>query len=367
MNKLTDEISALITYVHDGLVDKKFQYGVVELPNDIRKVEEIKAQKSSGKNAEMAFTYINPEISGEPNKFDWAKSAIVVAFNYMGDVSYQLSSEPGLSRIASFSVKDYYQPLQKEVEKIMMELRSLGYKAESFVDNSYHYDRLFFTSAGLGWQGKSTMMLSPGIGPWQLLGTIYTSKKLRGNTETSQTCGDCNFCQISCPTGALDTDYILDANLCISYWLQSPKIIPRDMRIFVGNRFYGCDECLTSCPPGQNEIKNGSTHNSIDIISVLKKTDQELLDEFKRFYIPNMDPSHLRRNGLISLANNPSTDATSVFKKYLYNDNPELVMYSIWCLWRVSRVDLLLELSKNLDTGDKIIREEIDWVLSMPS
>ena len=124
---------------------------------------------------------------------------------------------------------------------------------------------------------------------------------------------------------------------------------------------------MTSCPPGQNEIKNGSTPNSIDIISVLKKTDQELLDEFKRFYIPNMDPSHLRRNGLISLANNPSTDAASVFKKYLYNKNPELVMYSIWCLWRVSRVDLLLELSKSLDTSDKIIREEIDWVLSMPS
>ena len=367
MNINIEELPTFIKDVHGTDTERPFQYGVVQLPSQINKTVEIQMAKNKGHHAEMAFTFSKPENSGKANKYDWAKSAIVVAYNYMQKSSYETVTKPGYSRIAVFSTEDHYEPLRKEIKLITSSLNDKGHQFKSFVDESFHYDRLFFAEAGLGWQGKSTMMLSPGIGPWQLIGTIYTSKEFVMSEETNQNCGDCNYCQISCPTGALNEDYILNANLCIAYWLQSPDIIPRDMRILIGNRFYGCDECLVSCPPGQREVNFNTVRNNVNIINFLKKNDVDILKQYNRFYIPKMDASFLKRNALISLANNPSKDAQNVFLEYLTSSNSELVMYSIWSLWRISRVDLIKDLSHKVNTNDKIVQKEIEWALSMPS
>ena len=90
---------------------------------------------------------------------------------------------------------------------------------------------------------------------------------------------ECNLCQISCPTGALDKEYRLDSNKCISYWLQSPEIIPYEMRNSIGNRFYGCDECLISCPPEQsNKIKIKSNNEyEVNLEELLEAKNEVIL------------------------------------------------------------------------------------------
>ncbi len=362
-----EQIDTFIRNIHGSELDSSFQYGVVELPNELDRVKQIQETIDKGRHAGMTFTFSKPEYSGASNKFEWANSAIVVAYNYMKKSSYQTISEPGNSRIAVFSTKDHYEPLRKEIDLIIESLIKNNYQAKSFVDSSFHYDRLFFEEAGLGWQGKSTMMLSPGVGPWQLLGTIFTSKEFIASNKTKQSCGDCNYCKIACPTGALNEDYILDANLCIAYWLQSPKIIPRDFRIAIGDRFYGCDECLISCPPGQREVRLKSQDGNINIVDFLQKKDEEILKDFERFYIPKLNASYLRRNALIALSNNPIYGAETTFVKYLSNSNPELAMYAVWCLWRISRLDVLYEYSHKIIGKNKIVQDEIDWALKMPS
>ena len=367
MKNNREEIETFVNRVHKNKRISSFNYGVVELPVDLDRSFEIQKRKDENKHVDMGFTFTNPEISGKANKFDWANSAIVVAYNYMQNNSYEITTKPGYSRVASFAKKDYYEPLRTEINLIMDSLNEQGHRTKSFVDDSSHYDRLFFIYAGLGWQGKSTMMLSPGVGPWQLIGTIYTSKNFIQTKKTNQTCGECNYCQISCPTGALGEDYVLDANLCIAYWLQSPKIIPRDMRTSIGNRFYGCDECLVSCPPGQREVQLKAKENGVNTSRILNNKDEELLAEYRRFYIPKMDPMYIRRNAIIALANNPDDSAVSIFKKYLSNENPELVMYTIWGLWRISRVDVIQEYYKKRKVESNIVQEEIDWAIKMPS
>jgi len=367
MNINIEELPTFIKNVHGTDTKRPFQYGVVQLPSQINRTDAIQMAKNKGHHAEMAFTFSKPENAGKANKYDWANSAIVVAYNYMQNSSYETVTKPGYSRIAAFSTEDHYEPLRKEINLITSFLYDKGHQFKSFVDESFHYDRLFFAEAGLGWQGKSTMMLSPGIGPWQLIGTIYTSKKFVMSEETNQNCGDCNYCQVSCPTGALNEDYILNANLCIAYWLQSPNIIPRDMRVLIGNRLYGCDECLVSCPPGQREVNFNTVSNNVNIINFLQKNEEEILKQYNRFYIPKMDASFLKRNALISLANNPSNDAQNIFLQYLTHSNSELVMYSIWSLWRISRVDLIKDLSHKINTNDKIVQKEIEWALGTPS
>mgnify|MGYP001201571026 FL=1 len=361
------ELDTFIKSVCGNRSISPFHYGAVELPVDLDKSVEIQKRKDEKKNVDMAFTFTNPEISGNANKFDWANTAIVVAYNYMQNDSYETTTKPGYSRIASFAKRDYYEPLRTEINLIMDSLNKEGHRTESFVDDSSHYDRLFFVYAGLGWQGKSTMMLSPGIGPWQLIGTIYTAKKIIQTKKSNQACGECNYCQISCPTGALNQDYVLDANLCIAYWLQSSKIIPRDMRVAIGNRLYGCDECLVSCPPGQREVQFKAKEDGVKISRILNNKDEELLAEYKRFYIPKMDSVYIRRNALISLANNPDDSAVTIFTNYLSHHNPELVIYAIWGLWRISRVDIIQEYYKKRKVKSNIVQEEIDWAIKMPS
>jgi len=367
MNINIEKLSTFIKDVHGSDRKRLFQYGVVQLPSQLNRTEEIQKAKDTGHHAGMAFTFSKPENSGKANKYDWANSAIVVAYNYMETSSYETVTKPGYSRIAAFSTEDHYEPLRKELNLIVNALNEQGHQCKSFADESFHYDRLFFAEAGLGWQGKSTMMLSPGVGPWQLIGTIYTSKEFKPSEKTHQNCGDCNYCQVSCPTGALNEDYVLNANLCIAYWLQSPNIIPRDMRVLIGNRLYGCDECLVSCPPGQREVRFNTGRNNVNTIKFLEKNDEDILKQYNRFYIPKMDVSYLKRNALIALANNPSKDAANLFSKYLTNSNSELVMYSIWSMWRISRVDLIKDLSHKVDTNDKIVQKEIEWALGMPS
>ena len=362
-----EQLETFISKIHGYKLESSFQYGVVELPSDLDRTEQIQETKDKGRNAGMTFTFSKPEYSGISNKFEWANSAIAIAYNYMKTSSYETISKPGHARVAAFSSEDHYEPLRKEIDLIIETLTKNNHQAKSFVDSSFHYDRLFFEEAGLGWQGKSTMMLSPGIGPWQLLGTIYTSKKFVASNKTKQSCGECNYCQIACPTGALNEDYILDANLCIAYWLQSPKIIPRDFRIAIGDRFYGCDECLISCPPGQREVRFKSQDRNINSVELLRKNDDEILKEYERFYIPKLNASYLRRNALIALANNPTHNAQTTILKYLSNPNPELAMYSVWCLWRISRLDLLNVYSHKINENNKIVQDEIDWALKMPS
>ena len=210
-----------------------------------------------------------------------------------------------------------------------------------FIDNPKHYDRLFFEQSGLGWQGKSTMMLSPGKGPWQLIGNIYVEKKFDVEVKKDYSCGSCNLCQISCPTGALDDDFILDSNKCISYWLQSPDIIPHDMREKIGNRFYGCDECLISCPPGQGGIKNFNTDTSVDLNQILNSESQELVELYNWFYIPKRNGDYLKRNAIIALANNPSSDTREVFISLLKSQSELVRFYTIWGLWKIGEFEIV--------------------------
>ena len=216
----------------------------------------------------------------------------------------------------------------------------LNIRNETFIDNPNHYDRSLFEKSGMGWQGKSTMMLTPGIGPWQLLGTIYVEINFQPTEERSFSCGECNLCQISCPTGALDKEYRLDSNKCISYWLQSPEIIPYEMRNSIGNRFYGCDECLISCPPGQsNKIKiKSNNENEVNLEELLEAKNEVILKNYYWFYIPKRNPDYLKRNAVIALSNNPTANTFNFFVNLYSNSSDFLKFYILWAFWKLGKI-----------------------------
>ena len=324
---------------HQKKIPENIKISIISLPSLIDKSSQIKKTKVENKHANMKFTFSDPDFSGLGDKFEWAKSCIVISYNYMSKSVNNHSFQPGEGAIALFASEDHYKPLRSFINDLSETLNIDGIKTHQFIDSPQHYDRIFFNSSGLGWQGKSTMMLSPGIGPWQLIGNLYVSESFTTTSKKEYSCGSCNLCQISCPTGALDEEYVLDSNKCISYWLQSPEIIPHDMRLNIGNRFYGCDECLSSCPPGQTKDLTISSTSKVDLKKILTTTNSKLIEKYSRFYIPKRNGDFLKRNALIALANNPDDSSLGIIFNLLKSDSEIIRFYAIWAIWRLNKTD----------------------------
>ena len=118
-----------------------------------------------------------------------------------------------------------------------------------FVDTAPVMEKPLAAAAGLGWQGKHTNLVSREFGSWLFLGSIFTTLDLPADKPEDDHCGNCRACLDACPTGALDAPYRIDARLCVSYLtIEARGQIPRDLREKIGNRIYGCDDCLAVCP-----------------------------------------------------------------------------------------------------------------------
>ena len=321
--------------IHKVEVPENINISIVSLPSLISKTTEIKKSKNENKHANMKFTFSDPEYSGLGDKFEWAKSCIVISYNYIPKSVNNHSFAPGEGAIALFAAEDHYKPLKRFMNNLIELFDNKHIQTHEFIDSPQHYDRIFFNTSGLGWQGKSTMMLSPGIGPWQLIGNLYVSESFDSSDQKKFSCGSCNLCQISCPTGALDEEYTLDSNKCISYWLQSPEIIPHDMRSYIGNRFYGCDECLTSCTPGQTKDFNIDLTSKVDLKRIIKMSNDELINSYSWFYIPKRNGDYLKRNALIALANNQDRSAVDFIFTLLKSESEIIRFYSIWAIWKL--------------------------------
>ena len=211
-----------------------------------------------------------------------------------------------------------------------------GYRTAVLADNSRLVDRAAAVRAGIGWWGKNTMVLAPGQGPWMLLGSVVTDAPLPCDRPMSRTCGTCQACLPACPTGALVAPGVLDARLCLAYWLQAPGVIPRSLRAAMEDRFYGCDDCLDACPPATFALKATTAERGrVDLVEVLTMADDALLQRFGRFYVPRHDPDILRRNALVALGNSGADVHLDLLDRYLAHPNPLLRIHAAWAIGRI--------------------------------
>src|SRR5438477_6811717 len=136
-----------------------------------------------------------------------------------------------------------------KLEELAEFLREQGGTQECYVDTGPILERDHAAEAGIGWHGKSTMLIDPKLGTWFFLGEILTTLDLAPDQPQQPRCGSCQRCITACPTGAITEPHRLDARRCISYLtieLKGP--IPLELRPLIGDRIYGCDDCLDACP-----------------------------------------------------------------------------------------------------------------------
>jgi len=139
--------------------------------------------------------------------------------------------------------------LLERMQPLLAMLRERGHVAKAYVDHGWMLDRAAAARAGLGWLGKNTNLLVPGVGSNALLAEIVTSAELEPDQPLKKTCGSCDACMRVCPTGALIEPGVLDNRRCISFWtIEHRGVIPLDIRPLIGDWIFGCDLCQEICP-----------------------------------------------------------------------------------------------------------------------
>lgn len=189
-----------------------------------------------------------------------ARSIVIVALNYFQGRAIRRSPASATLRrgkqtaatgkIARYAWgDDYHSVIAARLDKIDNFLREFGGEQKCYVDTGPILERDHAAEAGIGWHGKSTMLIDRRLGTWFFLGEMFTTLELPPDSPQPDRCGKCTRCIDACPTGAITAPHQLDARRCISYLtIELKGAIPLEFRPLIGNRIFGCDDCLDACP-----------------------------------------------------------------------------------------------------------------------
>jgi epoxyqueuosine reductase len=205
-----------------------------------------------GAQGEMSYMERSDEKRCDPEKIlPGVRSIVVLALNYFqGKPIRRRSQTAATGRIARYAWgEDYHDVIANKLHKIDDFLRAFGGQQKCYVDTGPVLERDHAAQAGIGWHGKSTMLIDQRLGTWFFLAEILTTLELPPDKPISNRCGTCERCITACPTGAITTPHQLDARRCISYLtIELKGAIPLDLRPLIGDRVFGCDDCLDACP-----------------------------------------------------------------------------------------------------------------------
>lgn len=180
------------------------------------------------------------------------RSVVMVGMSYAPQLDpLRHNARPEVGTISVYALgQDYHDVFKRRLKALARDLLTAhGGDVKVFVDTAPVMEKPLGARAGLGWQGKHTNLVSRKHGSWLFLGALYTTLELAPDTPHPDRCGRCTACQTACPTNAFPAPYMLDARRCISYLtIEHQGPIPHQFRRAIGNRIYGCDDCLAVCP-----------------------------------------------------------------------------------------------------------------------
>lgn len=294
----------------------------------------ITERGAQGFFAGMGFTMARPELSCHPERLQGARTVVSAALAYYAPGP---DPGPGQGRLSRHAWRDYYAELRLKLTALG---EQLGGAFRVLVDASEHVDREAAVRAGIGFYGKNTLVIAPRLGSWIVLGTLVSEAELEATEPYERNCGSCRLCLDACPTGALVEEGVLDARLCLSYWTQARAAIPETVRSKLGATVYGCDLCQQVCPwnRGAERRAERAPAGGEPVVSLeqwLTASGEELLERYRRLYIPRRDPRYLRRNALVALASTGTGEHEPLLERYARDDDESLAEYARWALERL--------------------------------
>ena len=282
-----------------------------------------------------------------------ARSVIMLGMNY-GPAEDPLSilEESGRGAVSVYARGDDYHDVIKPRLKAIAGwlVANAGCEAKVFVDTAPVMEKPLAQAAGLGWQGKHTNLVSRALGSWLFLGAIFTTLELAPDTPERDHCGGCRACLDICPTAAFPEPYRLDARRCISYLtIEHKGPIARELRPLVGNRIYGCDDCLAVCPWNKfakagRELKFHAREalRAPPLGELARLDDSAFRALFTKSPVKRIGRHRFVRNVLIAIGNSGDRDLAVEAERLLDDDAPIVRAAAIWALGRLNRSRLAM-------------------------
>ena len=304
----------------------------------------LEAFVAQGRHGDMAWMQTTLERRVHPQAM-WpgARSAIVLALNYGPDHD-PLAGLADKSRgtISVYAQGDDYHDLIKKRLKALARWLVVARpcQVKVFVDTAPLMEKPLAQAAGLGWQGKHTNLVSRDFGSWLFLGSVLTDLALAPDAAESDHCGACRACLDVCPTGAFPAPYQLDARLCISYLtIEHAGPVPEEFRPALGNRIYGCDDCLAVCPWNKFAQAGRETRlaardelRAPDLAGLARLDDRAFRALFAKSPVKRLGRDRFIRNVLIAIGN-ADDRALAVEAELLLQDESPLVRgAAVWAL-----------------------------------
>ncbi len=311
---------------------------------------------AAGHHGEMGWIEDRAEQRASPQGL-WreAQSVIALAMSYAPATDpMALASATSRGRISVYAQgADYHKVVKKALKAMGRWLADEAAHSTSsgercqlkvFVDTAPVMEKPLSAAAGLGWQGKHTNLLNREHGNWLFLGVIYTTLKLEPDQPATDHCGSCSRCMTACPTDAIIAPHQIDARKCISYLtIEHSGPIPHEYRAAIGNRIYGCDDCLAVCP--WNRFAQAAQANSAfapraelaapALADLLGLDDAAFREMFSGSPIKRIGVARMIRNCLIAAGNSGDPALKPAVERHLASADPVVADAAAWAIARL--------------------------------
>jgi epoxyqueuosine reductase len=309
--------------------------------------ERLQEFLAKGRHGDMGWMVEKADRRGDPQAL-WpeARSVVVLGLNYGPDhdplAILEARDRAAISVYARH--RDYHDVVKKHLKQLGRWIAATyGCEIKVFVDTAPVMEKPLAAQAGIGWQGKHTNLVSRAFGSWLFLGEIYLALDLDADTAGDDHCGACQRCLDVCPTAAFPAPYQLDARRCISYLtIEHAGPIPHEFRPLMGNRIYGCDDCLSVCP--WNKFAQATPHAPLvarDDLTAPRLAALAALDDaaFRALFsgspVKRIGRDRFLRNVLIAIGNSCDAELLPVIEVLLSDPAPIVRGAAVWALGRL--------------------------------
>jgi epoxyqueuosine reductase len=310
-------------------------------------VDEFQTWLENGAHGDMQYMARGEEKRRDPEQIlPGAKSIIVLALNYFTETGKRKPESGKTGRIARYAWgDDYHAVIEAKLDKIDEFLREFGGEQKCYVDTGPILERDHAAQAGIGWHGKSTMLIDEKLGTWFFLAEILTTLQLPPDEPVRDRCGTCERCIKACPTGAITAPHKLDARRCISYLtIELKDSIPIELRPLMGDRIFGCDDCLDACPwnrfaktSRESAFAAQESTTGFGLRDYLQLTDADFRTLFRNSPIKRIKRRGFLRNVCVALGNVGTREDLAALERAATDPEPLIAEHADWAISRISR------------------------------
>ncbi len=324
-------------------------FGIARADAAPKTAERLRQWLASGAHGDMLWMEETEARRGSPvGLWPEVRSVISLGMSYApeGD-PLALADRPDRGRISVYAQgADYHDVVKKALKRVARWLaEAAGAGVKVFVDTAPVMEKPLAEAAGLGWQGKHTNLVSRADGSWLFLGAIYTTLELEPDAPHAVRCGSCAACLAACPTNAFPAPFQLDARRCISYLtIEHKGHIPEEFREAMGNRIYGCDDCLAVCP--WNRFADAARANRAflpraelvapSLADLLALDDASFRKVFAGSPIKRIGRNRMVRNAAIAAGNSGLPALIPVLERLTADEEQVVAEAARWALARLS-------------------------------